>query len=266
MPVPDSTRVRYEVNPLDEVSCKLRFPRILSIDENMPAAFQDRVRGEYPHFQADSTVKLPVGLPESLAKAFQRDLALGAKKSYAFASANRSWTLKLTGDGLTLSSRSYSSWEDFRQRLATPFEALNQIYQPSFFTHVCVQYRNVIRRSQLGLESEPWLRLIQPRISGPLGDAALAEEVETMQARCVARLEGGVGKVDASYGLAMEEPTKEGVFLIDTHVYTGNQTERTDVLATLDIFNKEARRFFRWCITDRLHQALQPVDLSSATQ
>src|SRR5713226_162290 len=51
MPFPDSQRVIYDRNPLEEVVCQVKFPPILKIDSAAPAAFQDEIRGTYPLLQ-----------------------------------------------------------------------------------------------------------------------------------------------------------------------------------------------------------------------
>ena len=45
-------RCIYRKNQLQEVICQLRFPEILSIGVNVPAAFQDAIRDEYPQYSA----------------------------------------------------------------------------------------------------------------------------------------------------------------------------------------------------------------------
>ncbi len=44
-------RMIYAKRQLVEVICQLRFPEILSIDASEPAAFQDRIRREYPQYE-----------------------------------------------------------------------------------------------------------------------------------------------------------------------------------------------------------------------
>ena len=44
-------RMIYAKRQLVEVICPLRFPEILSIDASEPAAFQDRIRREYPQYE-----------------------------------------------------------------------------------------------------------------------------------------------------------------------------------------------------------------------
>ena len=68
MDFPESPRVVYEQNPLDEVICQLRFPAVLRIDSESPVRFQEAVRNQYPLFQERTQVQAAVpGLPEPLA-------------------------------------------------------------------------------------------------------------------------------------------------------------------------------------------------------
>lgn len=69
---PESERVIYDQNPLEEVICELRFPQILRIESEAPAAFQDRVRGEYP--LVNKRTPLNLGLPPEVAKIFPLEL------------------------------------------------------------------------------------------------------------------------------------------------------------------------------------------------
>ena len=50
MKADDGRRFIYEKNQLVEVICQLRFPAILSIDSETPAAFQEKVRARYPRY------------------------------------------------------------------------------------------------------------------------------------------------------------------------------------------------------------------------
>lgn len=43
-------RYQYAKSPLVEVICQLRFPTILSIGSQEPAAFQEAIRREFPRY------------------------------------------------------------------------------------------------------------------------------------------------------------------------------------------------------------------------
>lgn len=253
---PETPRVVYEKNVLEEVKCQIRFPPILSIDSS-PATFQEAVRGEFPYFEMKTSVKLPAGVPAGLTQVFERDLSLGGK-SYCFISEDRKLTVALSRNDISLTSRGYERWEPFQAQLLRVLNSLADVYRPSFFTHTCVRYKNSIRRGPLGLAEMPWSMLLQPWISGMLDKPDIAT-VEAQQGRCVIKLEDGIGRVDATCSLGVHQPSKEQVFLIEAHVFDDSKKELTDVLPRLDALHRQAGLFFHWCITDELHRAMLPT-------
>jgi uncharacterized protein (TIGR04255 family) len=270
MAFPDAPRVLYENNPLDEVICQLRFPPILRIDAEPPAGFQERVRGDYPFYESKQPLKLPAGLSPDLAQTLLADLPLAGRKSHSFGSRDQNWSVSMNRESLALTCRVYRRWEEFKERLAGPFEALIQEYKPSFFTRLGLRYRNVIRRSRLGMQDVPWGELLQPWISGVLGSEEAGDVVEGTQSVSVIRLPDDSGKVQMSFGLAIEERIdaagareQEIVFLIDADLFTEQQTEQADVFPRLDALNRQGGLLFRWCISGRLHDALRPGPVPS---
>lgn len=71
MAFPEVPRVFYEISPLDEVICQFKFPPILRIEADLPAAFQEQVRGEFPLFDSIDASPLPPDMPEDLARILQ---------------------------------------------------------------------------------------------------------------------------------------------------------------------------------------------------
>jgi uncharacterized protein (TIGR04255 family) len=263
MAFPDVPRVIYENNPLPEVICQLRFPPILKIDTEPPAAFQEQIRADYPFYEPKSPLRLPAGLPSNLAQMLIADLPLGGLKSHDFDSKDHAWSLNLTREFLALTCRAYERWENFRERLKAASEAFNKYYNTPFFTRIGLRYRNVIHRSRLQLADTPWSELLQPWVSSALGSPDVAERVRNMQSTFLVDLGEEGGQVQVSSGLAVDGDSKEIVFLIDADFYTEQQTEPSDAFKQLNILNRYARNFFRWCITERLHEAMRPRSVAS---
>ncbi len=260
MAFPETDRVVYERNTLEEVKSQIRFPPILSIEASTPATFQEQIREEFPYFEVKSPVKLPPGVPTGVAQAFERDFSLVTGKTYAFSSDDRMSALVLSKDQLSLVTRRYERWEGFRSRLAKALESFAGTYHPSFFNHVCVRYKNSIRREPLGLSNDVrWSDLVQPWILGPLAVTSTAERVEAIQATCVIQLPAINGKIAATFALGIHQPSKEPAFIIDAHVFNDVRKEITDVLPCLDTLHHQAGLFFRWCIKDQLHCAMRPT-------
>jgi uncharacterized protein (TIGR04255 family) len=264
MAFPDAERVIYENNPLEEVICQLRFPPVLKIDTEPPVEFQERIRSDYPFYKSRPAVKLPAGLPTELAALLAKDLPLGAgQTAHEFGSQDERWTLSLTRDFIALTCRSYDRWENFKAHLDRPLDALRKLYSPAFFTRIGLRYRDVIRRSVLGLEQLSWAELLQPGVAGALASPEIAADVEHSAQELVIRLPDGRSHVRVHHGLAVDDGSEEQCYVIDADFFDDQQSELPHAFERLDSLNRQARRFFRWCIKDRLHQAMRPQPLPS---
>jgi uncharacterized protein (TIGR04255 family) len=259
MAFPDAPRVLYELNPLDEVVCQLRFPPILRIETEVPSAFQERIRASFPYYESKPTLKLPPGLPAELAASLARELPIAkGQATHEFTSADRYWTLSLTREFIALTCRRYERWERFRDRLRSPLEALIELYEPPFYTRIGLRYRDVIRRSELGLGDTSWGNLLQPWIAGALGSPDVAGSVGHAIGEFLIRLSAPQSFARANHGLVLHPDTGETCYLIDADFFDDQQTEISNAISKLDYFNRQAGLFFRWCIQDRLHEAMRP--------
>jgi uncharacterized protein (TIGR04255 family) len=265
MPFPDSPRVIYKINPLEQVICQLAYPAILSIASEAPAKFQEVIRKEYPVY-AEKLEGIPELLPEA-GQQFPRELMKllsisGTNRLYEFASADGNWTITLTTSSLALTARRYSRWEEFRAHLQSPFDALVSVYSPAFLSRIGLRYQDVIRRSALDLKDTSWLELIQPHIAGVLASPDMQDgSVKSTLSTVEIHLGDGHGLVRIVHGLAEAASNGEICYLIDSDYFTTQRTEIKDALTTLDFFNKQSGRLFRWCITEKLHQKMEPQSI-----
>lgn len=261
MPFPESPRVIYETNPLEEVICQLRFPPILRIDSEIPAAFQEAIRVQYPLFTEATTDALP--MPKEIARLLGQDFSIRAgNPNFTFTSEDELWKVTLTREFLALTSLKYVRWEDFKAHLALPLKACENQYAPTFYSRIGLRYKDVIRRSKLGLENVPWAELLEQHIAGTLGLLEFADAIKHAVQDILIDLDGDSSQVRIRHGLTQANSNGEVCYLVDSDCFTKQRTEKEHALRQLDSFNKTAGRLFRWCITDRLHRALgpQPVE------
>ena len=265
MPFPDSPRVIYTNNPLEQVICQLRFPPILRIDTDLPASYQDAIRQEYPLFEEKQEGKpdiIPQQLMGQLPEDFLRLLNVSDKKVYSFISIDEQWIVSLTRDFIALTANNYTRWEEFKEHFKVPFETLLNEYTPALFSRVGLRYQNVIRRSALGLNNIPWSRLIQPYIAGPLAAPDFDNDsvVNTTQLVEIL-LRNDYGKVKIRHGFAVDNSTQEICYVIDSDFSAEKIKESKDALDRLERFNRRAGRLFRWCIKPQLHEAMGPQNI-----
>lgn len=265
MPFQEFERVIYNKNPLDNVVCQLKFSPILKIDSETPSQFQEAIRNIYPRFEAKEGAEIQ--MPKELVKLMPRELLSAmlspvSGKNYSFMTRDRSWRVSLTRDFLALSTTKYQRWEDFKERLRVPLEALNQIYSPAFFTRVGLRYQNVIVRSRLGIQNRPWSDLIQPFISGVLNEPPISESVITTESKIEIQLEDNQSIVRVFHGFVGSVKNNEICYQLDSDFFTEQEVEVNDVIDKLDYFNQRSGRLFRWFITESLHNAMGPTPIA----
>lgn len=255
-PIPQSPRVLYAKNPLDEVICQLRFPAVLKIDTEEPAHFQESIRKAYPIYEEPQG---PASGPSAqLPAEVMKMMGIKVRPVYQFKSEDDRWHVSLSRDFIALSDHDYDRWENFWSHLEGPLAALQQYYQPAFFSRVGLRYRDVVRRSQLALQNVPWPELLKPHVAGELGSLD-EKEVEGINRQTEIRL--ARGRVRLVHGLAKEAETEETVYVIDADFFVEGRTEAKDVQETLSDFHRQAGWLFRWCIGERLHRAMEPRDI-----
>jgi len=274
MPFPEVERVLYKKNPLTQVICQLRFPPILRVDAEVPAAFQERVRHFFPGFSetAEWNVDVPPDVnaqvpPELL----RRVLQSAGVKNYQFETEDKEWKINLSRTFVALSSASYGRWEEFKERLQLPLAALIEIYGPEYFSRIGLRYVNVIDRTELGLAEVPWAELLRPYVLGIVGSPEAGEYVSNFESRCEVGLSDHLSVVrivtkfvqEATSTTPYVAQSKDGVicFMIDNDFFTRAKTEINAVWDKLDYLNERASRLIQWCITQRLHEAMEPERL-----
>jgi uncharacterized protein (TIGR04255 family) len=261
MHFPESERVIYRRNPLIQVACQLRFPPILKISHQEPVEFQDEIRSQYPLFES-----IQPQFPSEISQVIQQfNLPFSYDLSHNFKSEDQRWQLSVTKDFITLTTSAYERYEQFQERLKEAVEIFERIYKPSFYTRVGLQYQDLIVRSKLGLEDKNWSDLITTNIASELYDSEFASSIQSIIKNLILKTEHG--QINFKHGLVnVKEPEKnndEVAYLLDADFYTEQKVEMNgNVWNILDRFNQSARKLFRWSITDTLHHAMQPHQVS----
>lgn len=252
-------RVIYEKNPLADVSCHFLFPPILKIETEIPADFQESLREQFPLYerQVESEVS------ERLAASLPRDISTKlSSTTHYFQTAEEDCTVVLDRHSLTIKTDSYKTWTQFKEVWTSPLESFSEIYKPKFFSYVGLRYLDRIDKAEIGIDKEtPWSELIQPYVLGELGTTDLDESnVLTFENKILVEVDDIKGLLGVQHGLLEQADTEDRVYIIDGTFFTKERTEISDAEKILDTFNQKAGSFFRWCITETLHCAMQPKD------
>jgi len=264
MPFPEVKRVLYGRNPLDEVICQLRFPPILRIDAEIPAAFQEKVRtffsscsetGQW-NIEIPSEVQLPIA-PDIVRQALQSS----GVKNYEFSSEDGVWKINLTRTFVALTSKKYERWEKFKEKLEIPFQALIGVYSPEYFSRIGLRYVDIIRRSVMELDGVPWNELLQPYILGIAGSPNVGDSVVNFESKYELNLSDAASIVRMITKFVKAVDKDEICFMIDSDFHNTQKQPVESVFDKLDYLNSRASRLIQWAITEKLHKAMEPREL-----
>src|SRR6266852_4598802 len=111
MAFPESARVIYQHNPLEQVICELRFPTILKISASEPADFQDRIREVYSTYTKQAPAS---GVPDDFSRVLaQFGIPVPTQSvAHTFATEDGSRSIGLTQDYVSVTARKYRLWEE----------------------------------------------------------------------------------------------------------------------------------------------------------
>ena len=261
MPFPPHKRVEYQRNPLTEVIFQARFNRLLEIESSLPLEYQSKIGNDYPILEQRNIFKISFqsGAPQPGAT------PLGDQsREYDFLSQDRNWKISLSSGFIALSTRKYIHWESFRDRLNWMLNRFFEVYHPPFFTRLGLRYQNLIVRSSLDLERMSWQQLLKPQILGELFSDAIPEsDVESRQANLLIRLSENE-RLQVSHGFLMNAVSAEVAYMIDSDFsWVGDRkADVDDAIRATNGLKDHAGRFFRWCISDQLHSAMDPKPIA----
>ena len=253
-------RCIYQKNMLGEVICQLRFPEILIIGAEVPAAFQDAIRDEFPIYSTRKETPAPklTGIPGQFSLEKQEPIT-----NYQFVSEDGVWRVNLTSQFISLACNRYTKWEDFASRLDKPLAAFIRIYKPAYFERVGLRYLNFISRKALDLESYALRDLIAPSYLGPLAEEDVSEKNSS---RCSVDAELGIRggcrvKIHAGPGIVKRrnEQDQEVKFIFDQDLFMPGKVPVNYSAGALQTLHSQAYSIFRGAISDTLHNAMEPL-------
>ncbi len=265
MPFPTTARIIYRNNPLKEVVCQLRFPAILKID-NDPSLFQEAIRKKFPNYDEKSGISRPSEIAISLNNLFDSGFPFTKQniiKEHVFSSMDENCKVVLSRTFISLSTLKYEKWEDFRPMLKFVFEKFTEIYQPSYFSRAGLRYVDIIDRKKLNLENVDWGDLIQEYMLGIISTQE-GKNVSAFDCKYELPLADfeSIVTIRTAFAKNKEQDSAENCFLLDSDFFNINKIPVNDIFIKLDFFHDRATRLIRWAIKPKLHQAMNPIEIS----
>lgn len=249
-------RVEYKHNILFEVVFQARFPAIMKISQEIPAAFQDIVRKEgYPELESEIPL-LPPGIP----KEFEE--AVSENKIFRFFSEERDWQISLANNFIALAcTRNYRNYVDFKEKAKKVLQTFSEIYEPSYLIRIGLRYRDIANRIFLPHTKHEVEAFIPEHIFPEL-PTPLAADIKTLEK--ISQFNDGNIKANVIHVLSevsgrfrQNQLVNEKSYIIDVDCFVESKIEGiNNVLTKCDILKRLSWNIFQWSITDNLREAM----------
>lgn len=209
--------------------------------------------------------KLPFLTPDHYAGvSFEANAMSGAtrnhqtevKARYNFSSPEDN--LIVSEEFIGFATNNYVSWDRFFGTFDRACRSLQSFFpEAGRFKRVGLRYKDAIERSVIGVGDVEWNQLIRSELFPSLDLNVVGYE----GFRSTLYFAKDMDFLTANYGVVKNTETSETAFLIDGDFVHDNGTVGFDYGSASDklqLFNRYARNFFRWSVTEQLHQALRP--------
>jgi uncharacterized protein (TIGR04255 family) len=251
-------RVFYRRNPLVEVIAAIRFPPVMALLQEYPAQLQNLFSRDYPLAEvSEQFAAMAIGAAD------QHSATVPSGRQFRFQDLEKQWTISLESNIFALTCTKYKRWEEFRDRFNGALNQFAQVYQLPLITRFGLRYKDVIDLTALELEGRAWSDIVRPEVLQTF--EFFTEDTSKLSAfQCSLILEIEHGTVRIVLG-TITGPNKQVGLLIDTDCYVepANFTSTSDVHNRAEQFHAYSGRIFQGCITDYLHNVLQPELIQS---
>ena len=246
---PEVEKVIYKINCKESVTCQLRFPSVMKIENEGAVSFKELVNKNYPEFSKSIA-------PTS--DETEQSSTCSGNKIFVFCSKDGKWKINLKNNNLSLSTTNYHDWEDFKNRLQIPLKALIDSCKIDHFNQIGLRTVYIFMPSKLGLKDVVWKNLVSPGILGVLALEDMAGNIENLENISFIRLanRNTILKIGTKT-VRMTEKGEIGL-TIDEDLSETADRGLDQIEGSLNHLNAGSTRMFRWGIKDRLHKAMKP--------
>jgi len=240
-------------SPLTEVVCQVRFPPILRIVNEAPAAFQECIRERFPRFETEDGFLFQLQFSGS--EPIPSSTTHPTSRLFRFQDAEGDSAVTLSTDFFALSTSRYTVWEDFAQDLALIQEAVQATYAPGFSTRVGLRYVDRLVPSKLGLATfDDVLALLRPELTSLFRVSVWDPPAELL---CQLILPDQDGTLGLRFGT--QRTADELTFVLDFDYYEDQELPFEGLTARCHRYHDSIYDAFRWCINDDQFHVFQPV-------
>lgn len=259
MPRTSLPRVVFARNPLKVVVAQLKFPAVFALAQPTGVAqFQQAIEADYPLNDVMGQVDVQL--------APNPGLGIPQAPTWRFFPDGQAWIVGVSVSSLSLETKTYTRFEEFRDRFSTVLKAAVRTMPITRCTRLGLRYVNQIEHPEAVTLSD-WTRFLNERLFGLATDDALDARVS--QALQQISVEIPDGKATIRHGYSRKPSGEGSTYVIDIDVYDEQQMslDPDAIVARLAQWKEWEWQRFRGSISDALAEYLgsEPLETAGAS-
>lgn len=248
---PEVKEIKLKNPPISEVICQVKFPPILKIGKELPINFQDVVRPVFPGIDIEQGVQIQMGV----SPAEEKPLIDASPKIFRFKSPDGKQAVSLSIDFFALSSKQYTGWVDFSEKLSFVKSAFLKEFNPSFVSRIGLRFINRFNLENVGADNfEEVLDLFRSDLTCLIRSNTWSDPVESLSQIV---LSNENRKLVFRYGMRREN--QNPFFILDFDCFEEFQQDFSDISNKINEYHDVIYSAFRWCLKEKSLEKFQPV-------
>lgn len=228
-------RIEFSNNPLKVVVAQVRFPTLYGLTEpSALAAFQAALGRRYP----TALPRVP-NVTVTIGPSGAADMSTDAGP-VRFADEDGAWLINVANDWISLETKAYESWVDFRARFEEFMSAIPEALRPTRITRIGLRYVDQIQAPGIATPSD-WRPYIVPSLLGAEDDLIFDERLVQGLQQLSFRIEDDGINVRHGYVRNAANADFPSTYVIDTDLFT-----ETEQVLEVPVILKRMERYHDW--------------------
>ena len=228
--------------PLGEVICQVRYSPIFRIASDPPSELQELIFDRFPEAQIGDESE---------------------QHFYRFVSDRGESAFTLGPDAFSVSTLSYTVWDDFGRDLSLVQRAMKQVYRIPTYRRIGLRYVNLFTLANTGRDSVAEIsELLRPELVLPLRTRPLADASELATQLLIPEAEG---KLVLRVGARADSEEGGPALFLDLDFSVEGRLSTEDLVERCTRYHDIIYSAFRWALTEEALELFGPIKEGSRT-
>ncbi len=241
----------YTKNFLEDVIVKIDYPPILSLLENAPSTFQEKIASTFPILEPIIQQGIIIDTQSNVPNAQKT-----TRTTWRFTSKDKTKTVEIDSEYLVIGVKKYTSYTEFKELVTSITAIFFELYPEIVINRLGLRYVNKINIKDADLFN--WENKIDSNLIAPLAFIENKEVIRRSVQAFVLAIDEDTNltfRCGISNSVYPNKPVSKE-YLLDYDCFTTIQFEKGEMLTKLDKYNQIITDYFEQSIEEELRETM----------